>query len=249
MVFSDFAMSIGTVVGALALVASMAMLTYIKRLQKNLEQEKSCLRIKLVASAVYYLLIFSIVIYSVRLTSLIIGFKNAHFQTSALVQFHLLAAFGLVAFCAWLFLQQRTYLTYFKSQKLSSIHAAYYLEQHSNFLRNGDVKKAYDSLFTACQKAPYGVELWCRLAFLCETLNSKGEADQYIQKAKSLLEAEKEPSNKEIACYENYFGAILWCRGQDSKAIEHVERSIKLDANDGRKATYQKMLDGTFMRE
>jgi tetratricopeptide (TPR) repeat protein len=86
------------------------------------------------------------------------------------------------------------------------------------------------------------VELWCLLAYLSELINNKNEADECIQKAGALVESGKHPTNKEIACYENYLGYILYGRGQIVKGLEHVKRSVDIDPNPARVAEYEKTL-------
>ena len=228
----------------LSLAMVLILLIYKGWISKDFGTVEKAIRVKKASKVLYQLLVMTIILYSGTLVLRLFELaKLQNIQLSGLFYRHTIFILGSILFCVFLFLEQKKPLDYFRTNKPSAIVAAYYNEQYSKFVQSGDIQEAYNSLIKACENAPYGVELWCQLAFLCETTMLRScEADKYMQKAKEAIESTEVPNNKEIACYENYLGYILCNRGQNSEGVKHIERSIELDHNPHRVALYEKKI-------
>ena len=137
----------------------------------------------------------------------------------------------------------RADLRYYCKQPFCNIAAAGLLEKHTKFLTAHDFDKAYDVLVKACETAPDGTELWCRLALFCEVFRKDTtETDKWMAKARELISTKKANSDSDNACYLNYLGTIIYERGEYDKGLEYMKQSIDIEPRPGRINIYEKKL-------
>lgn len=144
---------------------------------------------------------------------------------------------------SYIFLEQREFFSYYRKHKPSTILAAYYNDRHIDFFNSGEFQKAYDFLLKACKAEPCSIELWGKLAFLCEmVLHDNILTDKYLQEAKGIIDSGEKLADKELAWYEYFLGQILCNRGRNYDGLEHLRRSIELDEDSHRLAKYEEKL-------
>lgn len=237
-------MKIGGLMASILLIITLCLLFTIKLLSKYLDKQNCINMVRLVAIFLSYLLIATVVLHGTLLlfTSFVIIFSNSGNLLNAHVQRVILIVGGFLV-SIYLFLEQRSSLNYYRNHCTSTIIAAFLKGKYSKFLASGDFEQARESLFRACQIAPYGVELWAELAFFCETvMNQNEQADLHIEKASQLVESSSDISNKERACYESYLGHILLHRNKVIEGMKHIQCSVDLDPTPRRLAIYEEKL-------
>jgi tetratricopeptide (TPR) repeat protein len=136
------------------------------------------------------------------------------------------------------------YWLYFIRHDQKIITIGWYLNKHSDLLKNKDYNTAYGCLQKANQLSPDSVFIWCVMASFNEHFfNRPDECDQCLAKAKQILDTSTLPSLKDQAGFEHYSGYILQHREQIQDAIEHFKKAYNLDPTPYRKKVYEEAIE------
>lgn len=227
------------------LLTSYLLLTfYLEHKLTKLQTLDSAKRLKYVAYTSFYLLL---VLWALLVTRLIIATRNIatndQSPATSLIDFDYIILVVMMFLSTWLIKDEVKRYNWFRKKTLSAVLVSSLFDKHLELLKAHNFEQSKDCLIKACEVEPNSVMLWSSLGHFYEVfLNNKDESDQCMNKAKSILESSKEPDQKDIACYENYFGYILCNRGQTEEGLKHIEKSIELDPNPGRIGTCNEKL-------
>lgn len=209
---------------------------YKTQCRKELGTIEQAGRMKKVADAFWWAVIFALAMSAVRIFTILCRNPSK-------------SVIGLIILSVIVFLLVHTLVTsraelrYINKQPLYKIAAAGLLERHTKFLNEQEFDKSYNALVKACEIAPEETFLWCHLAHFCELFRHNTiESDKYMAKAEELILTKKANSTSDRACYFNYLGDILYERGECEKGLEYMKQSIDLGPNPGRIKTYEEKL-------
>jgi tetratricopeptide (TPR) repeat protein len=219
-----------------ALVFLLVPVFYKDWLRNRIDTIERAARWRIVVSVIFWLTIALLVLVGMRF--FIDVYRGSDRFALALIKFVLVSfVLGYSLLYSWKELQ------YCHKKPLCNILAAGFVEQHNKFLNAHDFDKAYAALVKACETAPDEANIWCILAFFCETfLKKTAEADKYMAKAGELITTKKSGSDSDKACYLNYLGVILYERGEYDKGLDYMKQSIDIEPRPGRISSYEKKL-------
>jgi hypothetical protein len=210
------------------------------RLYKRLYDVNVIRSVRVISRYTYYLCIFDFaLLVTAAVTRIIyineVGIKNVKNHNFIII---LLCVFAGSYF--WKNLR-KAYL-YFNSKDDSTIQATYYVNEHEKLWKEEKTQESYESLLKACETVPDSIELCCRMASFSEiVIQDSNKADDFISKAKSLIDNNKEISKKLLACYEFNIGVILLNRKNCDEGYQHIEKSIELDPTPKKMADYKEL--------
>ncbi len=207
---------------------------YKDRLRNKLETIEQAIKTRKFAYIFWWATIFLLVLFSARVITFF-------YHSSGKLVFNIVTLSLIGFFLVYSLMNSRAELKFCRKQPLCNIAAAGLLEKHNKFLADRDFDNAYNTLVKACETAPDGTELWCRLAYFCELIRKNTtETDKYMARAKELISEKKASSDSDKACFLNYLGSITYERGEYEKGLEYMKQSIDIEPRQGRINTYEK---------
>ena len=138
------------------------------------------------------------------------------------------------------------YWLYYIKHDEKTILMGWHMREHFSLLKERKYDEAYQYLQKASEISPDSICIWCTLALFSEQfLKSLDQADQYLAKAKQVLDSSASPSLKDQAVFEHYTGTILQYRCRLQEGLEHMKRAYELDPTPYRKKEYESALKKT----
>jgi len=219
----------------LLMVFLVTLLFYEDWLRRRIDTIERAYRMRIVVSIIFWLTIVFLVLIGARFV--VILYRGSDHLISTSIRFLLLGlCFGFLLLYSW------KSLLYFRKRPLCNIVAACLIEQHDKFVKASNLDKAYSALVKACEAAPDGVWLWCRLALFCErTRKNSAEADKYMARADELITT-KANSIGDKACYLDYLGLINYVRGEHDTGLEYIKQAIDIEPKPYRIKLYEELL-------
>jgi tetratricopeptide (TPR) repeat protein len=130
----------------------------------------------------------------------------------------------VLSVCCW-----RYFWYYFRNDK-DTILSGWYIKKHFGLNKRRRFDESYRCLQKASEIKPDSLQIWCLLASFAQLFLEKPEqADQYLAKARKILESKPIENPKEIAAVEFYFGFVSQYRDDHKTAIEHMKKAYELD--------------------
>ncbi|MBN2019049.1 MAG: hypothetical protein JW749_02355 [Sedimentisphaerales bacterium] len=214
----------------------MALIFYSDWMRKKIDRIEQAARMKIIVWIIWWLNISILILLTLKyLIVLYLGSDRIVYATIKVALFSL--CFGYFLFLSW---QQ---LRYFRTHTLQRVVAAFLLEQHDIFVKKNDFDKAHSVLLKACETAPEGLWLWCRLALFCENnRKNSAEADKFMAKAEELTTTVKANSIGDKACYFDYLGLLNYARGERDKGLEFIKKAIDIESKPYRIKMYEELL-------
>lgn len=221
---------------SLTLALWIMLFLYKVQLRYKLETTGHAVKLRKAAQIHWWVTIIALAMLSARIVSFF-------YHSSDKLVFNIVMLSFMWLLLVYFLARSRAELKYFREQPLCNIAAAGLLEKHTKFLNAHDFNKAYDLLLKACETAPDGTELWCRLAHFCELFRKNAaETDKYMARAKELISGKKANSASDKACFLNYLGSITYERGEYEKGLEYMKQSIDIEPREGRINMYEEKL-------
>ena len=135
------------------------------------------------------------------------------------------------------------YWLYYIRHDEKTILTGWYLIKHSSLLKKQKFHEAYQYVQKASQLTPDSVFIWCILASFNEHFfNLPDQCDQYLAKARLVLDSSAQPTDRDKAILECYSGYIQQHRGNLQQGLEHMKRAYDLDPTSYRKKEYDSAL-------
>jgi len=207
-------------------------------LRRNLETVTFtyAIQMKKVVNAVWWAMVLALAMSAVRIFTIL----NRYSDKSV---FSLVTALPLSFWLMYELVSLRAERRYYRKQPPCNIVAAGFLKKHDKFLDEQDFDKAYDALIKACETAPEGTYLWCRLAYFCEKFRKNTEeTDRYMAKAGELITTKKSKSDTDRACYFEYLGLINCLRKDLQKGLDFLKQANDIEPKPERIKLYEQLL-------
>jgi tetratricopeptide (TPR) repeat protein len=119
--------------------------------------------------------------------------------------------------------------------------SGWYIKRHFDLNKRREFEESYRCLQRASEIKPDSLPVWCLLASFAQLfLKQPEQADQYLAKARKILDSKPTENPKEIAAVEFYFGHISQYRGDHKTAIEHMKKAYPTRY---RKETFEEALE------
>ncbi len=163
-----------------------------------------------------------------------------HASISNRILFNIALSWLLAVFMIISFLK---YWLYYIRHDEKTILTGWYLIKHSSLLKKQKFHEAYQYVQKASQLTPDSVFIWCILASFNEHFsNLPDQCDQYLAKARLVLDSSAQPTDRDKAILECYSGYIQQHRGNLQQGLEHMKRAYDLDPTPYRKKEYDSAL-------
>jgi len=136
------------------------------------------------------------------------------------------------------------YFWYYLRNDEDTILSGWYIKRHFNLYKRRKFEESYRCLQEASEIKPDSLPVWCLLASFAQLfLEQPEQADQYLAKARKILDSKPIENPKEIAAVEFWFGRISQYRADHKTAIEHMKKACELDPTRFRKEKYEEALE------
>jgi tetratricopeptide (TPR) repeat protein len=214
----------------------MALCWYKNRLRKKLETIEHAIQMRKIVYTLWWSTVCTLVLVAVSV------FTICHNGSDKSV-FDLILLLFIVFFLVYTLVTSWTEWRFYSERPLCNIAAAGLLEKHTKFLNERDLDKAYNALVKACETAPDGTYLWCKLAFFCEEFRKNAEeTNRFMAKASESITAKKSKSSSDRACYFQYLGLINCLRGELQKGLEYLKQAIDIEPEPKLIKLYEQLL-------
>ncbi len=210
---------------------------------KQLYQEKTAIKVKYLSNLTYISLILVIGFCFISIFQRLAPIITTQYINPKLI-LQTVRSIAVFILCIYMYRVSKPQLNFFRTNKPSVIVTAFQLQQHKDFAKAGQKQKAFDSLLKACQQSPDSFVLWSALAhYAIVTNQDENKVDEYLEKAKDLLNSADNPDKKEIADYEYYLSLISFFHQKYELGLEHLKHSIELNPDQSRIELYKKILN------
>lgn len=236
--YIEFILILSKILPGLLVLALAGLMFFRDHFYNRLDKPNSLKHMRILCKVYLIIIILLIIVQSIQ----VMGFAaNTRFYKPSSV-FSVVVGWASAIFCVMYYVKFCWY--YLKNHDDNDILAGWYMQKYFAMKKNKDnISQAYEYLQKASECKTDSIFIWSMMAMLNERCFDKSDlADEYLTKARQVLNTLDNPTAKDKAMLESATGEILLCRDNTDEGLAHLKNACDLDPSDFNKDRYEKAL-------